>query len=161
MTKVSPTACGVLVADGRRARLFMLDFASSCLDEFKTLTNPEARLHESEFHSDRQGRTFDSGAPGRHAKEASGGKAHSVDSFAREVADELKAGRVDNRFSDLVIVAAPRFMGSLRQHLDDPTAKLVREEIPKEVTGEAADKLFTLVSGIVAPRYPGSPEETS
>ena len=150
-----------MVADARRARLFRLDFPSHGLVEFQTLTNPQARLHDSEFHSDRQGRSFDSGSPGRHAMEASGGKEHANDEFARDIADVLRKGRVDHNFTDLVIVAAPRFLGLLRGHLDGPTAKLVRKEMSREVTANDPAKLFDLVAGEVSPRYPGSADENS
>jgi protein required for attachment to host cells len=43
----------------------------------------------------------------------------------------LGAARKAGRFTDLVLVAEPRFLGYLREELDRPTRRFVRQELTR------------------------------
>ena len=46
----------------------------------------------------------------------------------------LEKARVEHRFDELVLVAPPRFLGALRKELDKEVAKLVKDELPKDLS---------------------------
>jgi protein required for attachment to host cells len=62
------------------------------------------------------------------------GKEHLRENFARQVAGELDAGRVANKYRRLVIVAGPQLLGDIRGKLSRATRQLVAAEIDKEMT---------------------------
>jgi protein required for attachment to host cells len=66
---------------------------------------------------------------------------HVATTFARELADVLRQGRNDHRFTKLVLVAEPRFLGMLREALDDTTAGMVAGTVTKDLANVALQDL--------------------
>lgn len=131
----------VVVADGTRARLFNRH-RNRKLEEFDVLLSPGHRLHEGDLVTDRDGRTFDSGGPGRHAMgNKNTTKDHEMALFAKRLASRLDEGRTSGELERLVLIAPPRFLGQLRASLNGPTQELVALTIGKELTTLPADKL--------------------
>lgn len=123
----------VVVADSSRARMFKTQRHKGLLVEFKTLLNPAGRLAEAELVSDTKGRTFDSMGQGRHAIESrTDAKKQTIVEFARTLAAELERCRVSGEFRQLILVAAPAYLGELRKHLAAETTKLVSLELAKD-----------------------------
>jgi len=128
----------VVVAESSRARIFEMDGLQSPLRELDDLVNPDARAHERDLISDRQGRTFDSRGQGRHAKQpAASQKEHRSASFARELAVRMEKGRVLGEFENLIIIAAPEFLGTLRKCLSEATKQQIKREIHKNIVRES------------------------
>ena len=69
-------------------------------------------------------------------------RAHAAGLFAAELADKLHKGRNANRYQELVLIAAPRFLGALRQALDGATAALVRGTLDKDFGGLSGHELL-------------------
>ncbi|MBK1674318.1 Host attachment protein [Ectothiorhodospira shaposhnikovii] len=125
----------VIVADASRARVFSAEKSFSPLVEVEDLTHPEARLHEQDLQSDRMGRAFDSTGDGRHAMgKETPPKKHEALRFARTLCDRLNNARATGQFSKLYIIAAPAFLGALRNCMDAVTQKSVAGEIDKNLT---------------------------
>jgi protein required for attachment to host cells len=132
----------VVIADSSRARIFTVDKPLSPLQELETLTHPQARLHEQDLTTDLPGRAFDSTGEGRHAMgQNTSPKEQESLKFAKRVADRLEAARIDGHYGKLVIAAAPRFLGQLRQHLSTTTTALIAQEIAKNLTQHPADEI--------------------
>lgn len=124
----------VLVADSTVARIYAAPALTGPLEERETLTNPEGRLRDGEIASDAAGRSFDTAGEGRHAMEPEvSPKEAAAIRFATEVAGRLGRGRTQGDYEGLAIVAAPGFLGLLRDKLDSSTRALVRVEIDKNV----------------------------
>ena len=106
----------------------------------KRLSNPEGRLRNSQLLSDKPGRSFArSGSGVRHSFEQSAHEERAR-KFALKICRVLEADAEKNRFSDLVIVAEPHFLGLLNQHLPEKVKVLVRQSVPKEwVQGSDAE----------------------
>ncbi len=130
-------AVWVLAADASRARIFQAVSRTGALDEVQDLVHPASHLREQELVSDAAGRA-------RHGPQG-GGSRHSVgheddapveeqDRFARQVAGALRQGREAGHFDRLHILAAPRFLGMLRKHLDRETRALVVGEQDLDLT---------------------------
>ena len=76
------------------------------------LDEPAAREYEQTFASDAPGRSFDSVGKGRHAMEPEhSAKQQLRKSFAKRLATELESARIEKRFQNLVLIAAPAISG--------------------------------------------------
>lgn len=132
----------IVTADSSRARIFTVETSRGPLRELDVLLHPEARLHEQDLTTDLPGRAFDSVGEGRHAMGQSvTPKEHEAITFAKEVADYLDKARSEGRYHKLLLVAAPRFLGLLRQNLSAATSGLVGEEIDKNLVQHSAEDI--------------------
>ena len=141
-TEQKPVAW-VMVGDRARARIFETSWPiDDQLREIETLVHPEGQAREQEVRTDGPGR-FAEVAGGPHSGEPRTDHRHrtAID-FAGVVADRLEKGRVTNAFGHLVIVAPALFLGTLRNALPSPLAKLVRVEVTKDYTQLAAAELL-------------------
>ena len=138
-----PNTTWVVVADSSRARIFKAESAQGPLQELASLAHPEGRLHAHELTSDLPGRAFDSsGLGGRHAMEQNiDPKENEAMKFARQVAEHLENGQSENQFTRLVLVAAPKFLGHLRQNLSDRVVALVSQEIDKNLVQQSTEDI--------------------
>lgn len=124
----------ILVADNSRARIFVAEKAKSPLQEIRTLAFPEARLHEGDLVTDKGGRDR---APGSGGHGFDGGDAHkheNADRFAAQVCAELESARNAGELRKLYVVAAPTFLGLLRQHQSHALSQLVAGEVDKNLS---------------------------
>ncbi|OIO73684.1 MAG: Host attachment protein [Zetaproteobacteria bacterium CG1_02_53_45] len=128
----------VVVADSAKARFLTAEKGGEKLTEVHALEHGEGRLREHDMISDRPGRAFDSVGGGRHAMSSQvSPKKQETIKFAKQVADYLEAGRNSNSFDRLYVMAAPEFLGHLRDHFSDSLAQLVIASIDKNfVDGE-------------------------
>jgi len=121
----------ILVADSGSARVFTVDSPTGPLQEREDYASPEARVHERDLGSDTPGRSFDSRGHHRHAlgKEEPP-QQRSAMNFARLLAGRVSRARTSGELERLIVVAAPEFLGLLREALDDQTRKQVERELP-------------------------------
>jgi protein required for attachment to host cells len=123
----------VLVADNSRARFFMAEKPASPLAEVQDLAYPEARLHEGDLVTDKNGRDRNPGH-GAHGFGNDGtAKQEGADRFALMVCNELEAARNSGSFRKLYVVAAPAFLGMLRKHQSPAMKQLVAGEVDKNL----------------------------
>ncbi len=131
-----PNTTWVLIADGARARL---------LAQAKPFEPLEPALEQEEFTgsmaqskeigSDRPGRSFDSAGQGRHAMAPpTDPQRYAKFAFARELAERLEEAAHAGRFARLILVAAPRTLGDLRELLPGPVKAKIVAEIDKDLT---------------------------
>jgi len=132
----------ILAADSAYAKILRADKKKGPLELVKTLEHPESRMKDSELYSDQPGRAFDSGGQGRHAmeNEVDAKKMESI-RFAQQLAEELKKAAEEERFHKLYILAAPAFLGELREKLDPHVKSMIKEEIPKDVVKQTAEEI--------------------
>lgn len=129
----------VLVADSAQARLFSANLRNGSLTEEEQLENPEARMHEGDFATAARGHLVGgkrgSQMGGHSAADDHSAKKQSSDEFARKVGESLHRARLDGAVARLYLIAEPRFLGELREHLDEPTRRLVVSEIGRSLVG--------------------------
>lgn len=133
----------VVVAESSRARIFSMDTAKGPMQEILTLDNPESRQHEQELTSDLPGRAFDSSGVGaRHALgKNEDPKKHEAKNFAMQITTHLDDHRKSGDYEQLIIFAAPAFLGLLREHMNDQTNKLVIHENDKNLVQLDVEKI--------------------
>ncbi len=136
------TATWILTADRARARIFTAESSRGPLIEMEDLVHPEARLRAQGLTSDAPGRTYDGGRQGGHTvgHEDDPGRIEA-ERFAKEVCEALSLARKAGRFEKLYVVAAPTFLGLLRECLDPATRRLVAGELDKNLAAHAAAEI--------------------
>ena len=125
----------LVVADNSRSRIFCMESRTSHIEEIKSIVHTEARLHEQNMTSDLPGRGNGSAGAGGHAyQDVVSPKEQENINFSREVANELDSARKENKYKQFVLVAAPEFLGNLRNQLNAQTQKLVCFELAKNLS---------------------------
>lgn len=144
--KLTSEETWVLVADARRAEFYRRDEPGGPLELVQQLTDDEARARERDLVADKPGRSFDSAGQGRHAMDpAHSEKQRLRSAFAQRITHMLDAARMADRYTQLIIVAAPAMLGELRAHLNAPTASRVAAEFSKELAGQGPEAIAKLI----------------
>ena len=127
----------VVVADSSRARFFLLENRTEPMQELEDMLHAEGRMRGQDEESDRQGGLAGGHGEGGHAFEAPTDlKHHEAEIFAKQIADKLEQGRVNHDYDKLILVAAPAFLGALRQALNEHVQALVSSSLDKNLVGE-------------------------
>ena len=127
----------IVFAEASRARILSCEGrACSNMQDVEALSHSESRAHNQDLVSDRPGRSWGStGGDGRHAmQDPTDPGVQERDRFARQLAERLREAHHAGSFQHLVIVAAPSFLGALRELLDRQVAQTVTAEVAKNVT---------------------------
>lgn len=120
----------IVVADSSMARFYLATDKHQPLVEFDNLLHMEGRLREHDELSDRQG----SIAGGHHNfSDPTDLKHHEAEVFARQICAQLETGRVNHHFQQLILVAPPAFLGTLRQTLNPHLSKMVSNSLSKNL----------------------------
>jgi protein required for attachment to host cells len=118
-----PNGATVAVADGEQFNLFR-----NAGDEANLKL---VDLRHEEVDADHKG--ADTGRRGSSANPDGGQDAE--DGFAAGVAELLNKSVLAGKISGLLVIAAPRTLGSLRKHYHDQLSKVLLGEIAKDLTG--------------------------
>lgn len=128
-------AVWIVVADASRARLFRAETPHGPLIELEDAAHSASRLQDHELLSDRAGRAVDTQGHHRHGMEApTDPHDQEAQRFAHELAERLQVHHNAHDFDGLVLVAPPRFLGFLRQALDEQVAKQVLGSVDLDLT---------------------------
>jgi protein required for attachment to host cells len=128
----------VVVADEAKAVVYARDSRSGPLYEVSSFENDVARMKTSDLISDRGGRSFDSKGKGRHTmtKEKVDVKKHAALLFAKEIAGRIADVMHDGSCRGFALVAAPRFLGILRESISVATTARPYATVDKDVVGK-------------------------
>ena len=118
----------VLVVDQAVSRLFSSRGMPPVLTLLEETVNPEGRLKEGEFASDKNGRMYDGAGPNKSGfQPQTSYRETSVRRFLKSVVAGLKSTAGTEPF-ELVAIAGPQMMGWLRPELEGiPWASVVGE----------------------------------
>ena len=135
----------IVVADQSEARLYDYDRSNRSLQLFEHLTDPEARLHSRDLKSDRPGSKADRGPlrAGRRGAAAHHGvgadrdpREHEAHVFAHRIVAALQNAEQHSASERIVLMAAPRFLGLLRECLPEALRHRVAAEVQKDLMHE-------------------------
>jgi protein required for attachment to host cells len=147
---ITDTANTRVVVAGRAEALFFDVGAAGTINAAGRLTDAKARLHDRDRISDRPGRVFD------HAPPATGRRGavahHATDGersphrqqaalFARRIVAALERDRRRNGFHRVALVAAPAFLGLLRETMKGPLTKMLAAHVPVDLIHCPAPRL--------------------
>lgn len=142
----------VVVADERQAHFFDAQKYGAPLSLRTTLENPAGGMKDIELETDRAGRRFGGASGVRHGSGPQQAHHHGVDGersterhelslFAKEVAQKIDSDRVKHEFDRLVIIAAPKMLGLLRQELPETCKGVVAGEISKDLAQHSQEAI--------------------
>jgi protein required for attachment to host cells len=131
----------LVAGNGTHARVFAGDGPSADLTEIETFVNATGGIQEQDLVSDRPGRNPDPSGLGRSGVKETTHREHSMDEFARRLADYLGEHREAGDFNHLTIVASPSLLGRLRPNLSKMVQSSVLEELAKDVTTETPQQI--------------------
>lgn len=123
----------IVVADSAHARILATTQKVDTPAEIANLEHQESRLHQQDLVSDKPGRTNDRMGQAQHPMEEPDYREQERESFASNIVEKLEEGRQQGRFDDLILVAAPNFLGVLRNSLSKPLSKMVAQSLDKNL----------------------------
>ena len=128
------TTC-VLVADASRARFFEAPLPKDGLTEIEELVHPASKQHPKDMASDEPGVSHDRVGQGVHGMEQETDiKKQEAIRFAKEVVDKLNELQQKKDYVKLYVIAAPAFLGLLRNKFSTNTKKIIVDEINKNLS---------------------------
>jgi protein required for attachment to host cells len=133
----------ILVSDASRAVLYETEKREDDWQVLGAYSQPESRMKNCELTPTEPGHAAQSKGGTRHTafQPATSPKEASVARFAEQLAGVLAQGVVERRYDRLVLVAPPRFLGILRQHLTAETKACLAAEVNKDYTLVEAHEL--------------------
>jgi protein required for attachment to host cells len=116
----------IVIADGGHAR-FVRPAADNALHTFEAVDSATVHKKDHDLVSDRPGRAFESGSPGRHSYTPRQDPHETEkDRFTQAVARRVNEDSAADEFNELVVVAPPHVLSELTGALDGLTkAKLL------------------------------------
>lgn len=128
----------VVVADEYRAILYARDTMTGPLRKLRTFTNETARMKTGELLSDRGGRSFDSYGHGRHTMggDRDAPQQQSARAFAKELVQVVAGDIHRGACRGYAVIAAPRFLGLLRQEFATAVKDEPYASVDKDVVGQ-------------------------
>jgi len=138
----------VVVADESRVLFYARDSMSGPLRELFSLDNDTARKKTDQLISDSGGRSFDSYGKGRHTMghEKADPKKIAAMAFAKQIAERIVKGMYDGSSRGFALVAAPRFLGVLREAISITTTVEPYATVDKEVVGQDTEVIEKLLA---------------
>ena len=128
----------IIVADESAAEFYAQAKRYSPVKPAFVMRNDTARQKIDDLISDGGGRSFDSFGAGRHtmAKEKTDPKAEAARAFAKSIAARIVSALYDGEIGQCGLIAAPRFLGSLRKALAGSGGAEPCLTVSKELVGQ-------------------------
>ncbi|SER53024.1 Protein required for attachment to host cells [Tranquillimonas rosea] len=137
----------VLIADGEKA-LFLENVADGEDPQLVVVREEEHENPPARDQAENKPGRFNDG-PSAHSSKVEDTDWHQLekDRFASELAELLYKKAHKHKFENLVIVAAPQILGSLRSELHKEVSAKVVSEIPKTLTNHPVHEIERIVVG--------------
>ena len=153
----------VLVSNSARARVYECARPVDGLEQVAEFSHADSRQHPRDLVADKSGRVHDRHGEGRHSMEPDHTvKENEAENFAREIDEFLCTAQRQGRYENLAVIAAPRFLGRLRDHYTSwlPNAALFAE-LSKDLTAETPEKIRSELEPPLPPARSRSPRENA
>lgn len=135
----------VVVADERGAHFFDMSKLHAPPAARGSVHNDSARP-DRELETDRPGRRFGGANGNRHAVDGERStERHESELFAKAIAREIDRARTRQEFDRLVLIAAPRMLGLLRDALPEPCRSTIVAEIAKDLVNHDVEAIRAAV----------------
>lgn len=138
----------LLVADASAATLIACSRKLEEPEVLESFVHPASRLRDTELATDDRGRTQprDMGAVrGSAMSKAVGPHEAEAEKFARELGAYLDQAAADGKYEELVIAAAPRFLGLIKEALGSRSSDSIRAAVPKDYATQPPATVVKLV----------------
>jgi protein required for attachment to host cells len=126
----------VLVANSGQARILEMQRKPYEFHQVSELFSETQHLTNKEIVSDASGRVYHAQGPGTHSmKPRSDPHEQAEEQFSRSLAQKMEKAAQLGRFDQLLVVAAPKTMGRLRQRMNRSLAGKVTDEVALDLVG--------------------------
>lgn len=125
----------ILVADSGRAKVFKAETPLDSLEMVFDQVNFQGRQKTSEIYSDRAG-SQRSGSGGYHSF-AGERETHEETRFSRDLCRFLCEEHRAGKYSELVLIAPPHFLGELRKQLEKECGNVPLQTIAKDLVKQS------------------------
>lgn len=133
--RIKKVTTWIVVTDGAKGQIVVNKGPGVHLSPLAEFASDAARQRGQDLASDREGRSFDRNAEGRHAMEPRANPQQiEKDKFVRSVADQIRDGNKSGAFDQIVLIASPNVLGRLRKLLSDDLSREIVGEIAKDLT---------------------------
>ena len=141
LRKITPKTW-VLVADGPQAKVFVGDGIGTGLKAVPIGRFDATRAKAREMISDKPGRMGDAASGQRSAVgPKTDPRRHVEETFIKSVAEHVEQAVKSGAVTQLVLVAAPRALGDLRNALSDYVRERVVAEVDRELVNETPETI--------------------
>ena len=140
-----PHGAWVVVADGAKM-LVLENHGEDDLPDLRVRRHEETdppRTHEA--GTDRPGRVSPPGSPRRAALGQTDWHALEKERFADDLAEMMNGWARDGRMTKALLIAAPRTLGELRQHLTPQARATLLAELPLDLAHATLEAIETAV----------------
>ena len=125
----------VLVANASVAKFYEFLGFKSGVQLVETREHPESRLPTRELITDNLPFPGTGGDKAPHTGEPPvPPKKHEAELFAIEVARRLREARVEHALEQIVLMGPAPFLALVKEHLDEPTRKILVRDVEKDYT---------------------------
>lgn len=141
----------ILIANGSHARLCFRRTRSAACQTMRRFEHPLSAVHERDLLTDRPGRFKQRvGKRTRAAAEPrASAKRQEALRFARELMSSVAHALREDASASLVLVAPPRFLGVLRQELDELASHRLATSIAADLTAVPDEQLTARVAALL------------
>ena len=131
----------IIASNAAHARVFAQQVGR--VREIEQLDHPQSQAHVGDL---RTGEGGQAGSGAWHDNPRATGNMQATSDkhaalFAKELAAYMKAAHDRGGVDDFVVIAEPRFLGALRDKLDDPTRRAVIREVDKDLTKQTVEDI--------------------
>lgn len=131
MIEMKPNITWILIASSQSAKIFENAGPGKGLNQVADRTFQASANIE---HSDREGRSFNTGSGARHKLEPHHGEDPVLRDYITSIINSLTKDYTEKRFNRIILCAAPATLGSLRNYLPDNIKTQIIAEISKDLT---------------------------
>jgi protein required for attachment to host cells len=143
----------VLVSNASRAQVYECGSPVGSLTPVAAFSHDASRQHPRDLVADKPGRVHDRRGAARHGMEpVHTTRENEAEEFAHQLDDFLSAARLQGRYADLAVLAAPRFLGRLREAYRRwlPESALMTE-IAKDLTAMDPEQIRAELEPLLRP----------
>ncbi len=132
----------IVVADGSRARILSAQSGSGPLQDERDYIHSESRLREQDLVAGETGSGNDSGGYGKHSMgHEKATHQRQAEIFAHELCGEIEKVRQSSDLRKIYLVAAPKFLGLLRNNLSKQCTDLLFVEVNKDLVNHSIEDI--------------------
>ncbi|MFD0986050.1 baeRF12 domain-containing protein [Methyloligella solikamskensis] len=137
----------VVVCDGSKALMLQNEGDAELINLKVVEVFEEEHAATHELGTDKPGRVQESAVTGRSAMEQTDWHERAEIEFLGKIAEKLD-GMIDtHEIKHLVLVAPPRALGRIRDHLTDKVTKVIDTQIDKDLVNLPVDEIEKHVNG--------------
>lgn len=131
----------VVVCDGRKALILENTGDAELINLVTRETYDEPAPSTAEMGAERPGRVHQSVGHGRSAVEQTDWHAEAEEAFLRKLAQRLDKAVAGGEVKAIILVAAPKALGTLRSVLSTPVERAIRGHLAKDYVNQPVSEI--------------------